>query len=225
MDYKLNLRTIVPHEKEKKFFETFSGLAPDESFAITDGLDPVWLLELLQEDLPGEFDWWPLQQGPITWRIIVRKRVDPNPNRTIKEYFGSDHKRLDAIYKGFADAVHEGRWDDAKKSFGEFSIGLRRHIAAEEEVLFPAFEEKTGMSDAGPTSVMRSEHKDIKEFLDDITALTEKSDGAETAVKASKLTFLLSDHNMKEEEILYPESDSMLSEAERPEIINKAQRF
>ena len=225
MDYKLNLRTIVPHEKEKKFFETFSGLAPDEFFTITDGLDPVWLLELLQEDLPGEFDWWPLQQGPITWRIIVNKRVDPNPNRTIKEYFQSDHKRLDAILKSFADALHEERWDDAKKRFGEFSMGLKRHIGAEEEILFPAFEDKTGMRDAGPTSVMRMEHKDIKGLLDEITELTEKGDKEGTTAKVSGLTFLLSDHNMKEEEILYPESDSLLSEAERPEIVKKAQCF
>ena len=72
---------------------------------------------------------------------------------------------------------------------------------------------------------MRAEHKDIKGLLDEITALTEKGDGEETTKKTSALTFLLSDHNMKEEEILYPESDSMLPEAERPEIVQKAQRF
>ena len=225
MDYKLNLRTIVPHEKEKKFFETFSGLAPDEAFMMTDGLDPVWLLKLLQEDLPGEFDWWPLQQGPITWRIHVIKRVDQDPNRTVKGYFQSDHKRLDAIFKSFSDAVHEERFDDAKKAFAEFSLGLKRHIAAEEEVLFPAFEEKTGMKDAGPTFVMRMEHKEIKELLDEITALTEKGDGAEATKRASELTVRLSDHNMKEEEILYPEADSLLSQAERPKVVEKAQCF
>ncbi len=225
MDYKLNLRTIPPHEKEKKFFETFSGLEPGGSFIITDSLEPGWLLEMLQEDLPGEFDWWPLQQGPRTWRVTVARRMEQNPDRTITEYFQSDHRRLEAIYKKFSDAVHEERWDDAKGAFCEFSLGLKRHIATEEEILFPAFEEKTGMRDAGPTFVMRMEHKDIHELLDAITALTEKGDGPETTVKASALTVLLADHNMKEEQILYPEANASLSEPERAEVVRKAQAF
>ena len=225
MDYKLNLRTIPPHEKEKKFFETFSGLEPGGSFIITDSLEPGWLLEMLQEDLPGEFDWWPLQQGPRTWRVIVARRMVQNPDRTITEYFQSDHRRLETIYKKFGDAVHEERWDDARSAFVEFSLGLRRHIKAEEEILFPAFEEKTGMSDAGPTFVMRMEHKDIFELFDQITGSAEKDDGPETTRLASALTNLLADHNMKEEQILYPESDALLSETERPEVVSKAQSF
>ena len=42
-----------------------------------------------------------------------------------------------------------------------FQALVLQHFCAEEQVLFPAFEEQTGML-TGPTQVMRSEHMQLR---------------------------------------------------------------
>jgi iron-sulfur cluster repair protein YtfE (RIC family) len=54
----------------------------------------------------------------------------------ISDFMRQDHKRLDVILKDF----------DSVFRFAEFKIGLQRHIVREEEILFPLFEEKTGIN-------------------------------------------------------------------------------
>ena len=56
----------------------------------------------------------------------------------------------------------------AESIFLFFKSELERHIIWEEDILFPVFERKTGIKDGGPTSVMRIEHIQIKNHLQEI---------------------------------------------------------
>ena len=228
----LDVRDMVPKERHPMIFDTFKALGPGESFVLVNDHDPKPLLYQFQNEHDGEFDWWPLEQGPLVWRVTIERRKTsasntlgqaPDPDRTITDYFQTDHMRLDGIYNRFYEAFKGQLWDGASADFREFSLGLKRHIKVEEEILFPVFEEKTGMHDAGPTFVMKSDHKEIKELLDKILASTDAKNEAEVSKSSYLLTSILSEHNMKEEHILYPESDSFLTEAERAQVVKKAQ--
>ena len=219
----LDVREMAPPERHPKIFGTFEALGPGESFILVNDHDPKPLLYQFQIEHDGEFEWWPLEQGPEAWRIRIVKRKTKVTERTVTDYLQEDHRRLDGIYNAFQEAYKAGRWDDAAARFREFSLGLRRHIKAEEEVLFPTFEEKTGMHESGPTFVMRMEHTEIKELLDRIIEATEARDEARVSESADALTNILADHNMKEEHILYPESDSFLNDQERKDFIKRAQ--
>ena len=221
----LDVRELVPKERHSQIFETFAALNRGESFVLINDHAPTPLLYQFQAEHDGEFDWWPLEQGPAVWRIVVARRKTLDANRTITEFLQTDHTRLDSLYNGFQEAIKAGNWEQATVSWNEFSHGLKRHIRIEEELLFPAFEEKTGMKDAGPTFVMKMEHTDIKELLDQIGALTQAQNERGASDTAYRLTNTLVDHNMKEEHILYPESDSFLTEAERAALVKKAQLF
>ncbi len=130
---------------------------------------------------------------------------------SITKHFGDDHDRLDALFTEFQSLK---RTDPAaaKQKFKGFLQGLTRHIVWEEDVLFPLFEERTGMKDSGPTAVMRLEHRQIKGHLDAIhdkvRAADPNSDEAEEA-----LLEVLAAHNMKEERVLYPAIDQGLDKA------------
>jgi len=186
--------------------------------------DPKPLLYQFQSENDGEFEWWPLERGPEVWRIEIARRDSGNP-RTITEFLQADHRRLDAIYADFRGDVDSGNMEEAAKKFREFDLGLRRHIQVEEDILFPVFEEKTGMTDAGPTFVMRMEHQEIKETMERILGNADSGDQAKAREGAEMLLQVLSEHNMKEEHILYPESDAFLMNAEREEVIKKAQTY
>lgn len=138
--------------------------------------------------------------------------ADAAAPRTTTELLGSDHRRLDTLLADAKRALAAGEPTRARPLFTAFREGLERHIVAEEEILFPAFEELTGMV-GGPTQVMRSEHIDIRKLLEEIASRLEQgSEGGYTTPLAS-LTALLYAHNGKEERILYPATDRAASGA------------
>lgn len=126
------------------------------------------------------------------------------------EFMSKDHDRLDGIFIAFQKNKTENL-EQAKTLFSSFESGLRRHIVWEEEILFPAFEEQTGMKNMGPTAVMRMEHHKIKEFLDQIGQKLQDND-IHTGDAEESLIGVLTSHNDKEEKILYPWIDRSLSE-------------
>ena len=57
---------------------------------------------------------------------------------TISDFMSRDHDRLDVIFTEFQK---EQATEKAKDLFSRFDEGLRTHIAWEEQILFPLFEE------------------------------------------------------------------------------------
>jgi regulator of cell morphogenesis and NO signaling len=141
--------------------------------------------------------------------------------RTISVYYEQDHDRLDELFKAFQ---HSKRSDfaKAKEAFTEFKSGLQRHIVWEEELLFPLWEEKTGMSEGGPTFVMRAEHRQIGELLEAIHRKVAEDD-SESDREEQRLLALLGSHNMKEERVLYPSIDQVTTEEERALVYRQMQ--
>ncbi len=135
---------------------------------------------------------------------------------SISAVFEEDHDRLDALFGTF-QAEKRRDFTKAKAAFKEFKVGLQRHIVWEEEILFPLWEQKTGMVEGGPTAVMRMEHQQIHECLEavhkKVQDLNPNSDGEER-----DLLRLLEAHNLKEERVLYPGIDQVLDQTERNKV-------
>jgi regulator of cell morphogenesis and NO signaling len=131
----------------------------------------------------------------------------------LSEYFEADHDRLDNLFKDF-QRMKRTDYPAAKESFKQFKFGLQRHIVWEEEVLFPLFENKTGMKTGGPTFVMRIEHRQIGDYLEDIHKKVQVAD-PESDEEEKQLLAVLAAHNQKEEHILYPAIDNIVGEADK----------
>jgi len=138
--------------------------------------------------------------------------------KTITALYVEDHDRLDELFKVF-QKTKRSDFVKAKEAFKEFKVGLQRHIVWEEELLFPLWEEKTGMIEDGPTPVMRFEHSQIKQYLD---AIHQKVEGQnlDTDQEEQALLNLLGSHNRKEERALYPAIDNVTSAEERATIFS-----
>lgn len=130
--------------------------------------------------------------------------------------FEQDHDRLDALFTTFQEQKRKD-FAKAKEAFVAFKFGLQRHIVWEEDILFPKWEENSGMAEGGPTQVMRTEHRLIGDCLEaihrNVLKQNPNSDNDE-----QKLLELLKSHNMKEERILYPSIDQVISDEERAEL-------
>lgn len=136
--------------------------------------------------------------------------------KTIRESFEQDHERLDALFTSFQN-LKRSDYSKAKEAFTQFKFGLQRHIVWEEDLLFPIWEQKTGLTEGGPTQVMRMEHRQIGELLEAIHEKV-KERNSESDQEEERLQAVLASHNMKEERILYPAIDKVLEDSERASL-------
>ena len=139
--------------------------------------------------------------------------------QTITQYFEADHDRLDQLLKQY-DQLKRSDFATAKPFFREFKFGLQRHIIWEEEILFPIFEQKSGSAGTGPTFVMRKEHRLIEQLLENVHQKVKQAD-PESDEEEQLLVNILLQHNLKEENILYPAIDILVTPEERPGIFRK----
>ena len=129
---------------------------------------------------------------------------------SIRECLTGDHRVCDAAFAATEQAVAAGNWKSARAAFDTLRNAMLAHLAAEEEILFPAFEARTGMT-MGPTRVMRAEHAQMRELLAAAGEALAAEDADDYAGNAETLLILAQQHNMKEENVLYPMCDQHLA--------------
>lgn len=139
----------------------------------------------------------------------------------IVDFLGGDHRACDDLFASAENAVAQKDWAGACALFERFASAMAHHFAMEEAVLFPAFEARTGMS-MGPTQVMRSEHEQMRGLIDDMARAVAGSDQDGYLGLSETLNMLMQQHNLKEENILYPMSDQVLA-ADRDQLIESMQ--
>ncbi len=139
---------------------------------------------------------------------------------TILEFMSVDHDRLDNKIKMYS-AEKLVNVERAEGIFLLFKSELERHIIWEEDILFPVFERKTGIKDGGPTSVMKMEHIQIKNHLQEIKKKLHAKKIQDPCKEEVDLFKMLESHNQKEENILYPGIDNLTSEQEKEQMIKE----
>src|SRR6218665_1254290 len=128
---------------------------------------------------------------------------------TISSFLTSDHRACDNEFANLENAIASQDWEESKTQLEKFSADLLHHFDMEEKVMFPVFEEVTGMSQ-GPTMVMRMEHSQMRNILDDLKADIEKRDKNRFFGVSESLMMLMQQHNMKAEQMLYAMADMHL---------------
>jgi iron-sulfur cluster repair protein YtfE (RIC family) len=130
-----------------------------------------------------------------------------------------EHAHLARLFQDACDAREQGRLMEAWAGLGEFRRELLRHMRMEEELVFPTFEIRAGLPAAGPTGTMRAEHQDIRCRLEQLVLALEE--GHETRELQLSLGRMLAAHRRKEEAILYPVLDRLLSTAEVAALVSR----
>lgn len=220
----LDTRQVEKGKRCQAVLEGFDRLEPGQTLRVLTDHDPRPLLKHLGKDRPGIFEWTPVEGGPELWRTdLFRRAANRGELRRVGEALSWDHDRLDALAVRAFDERAQGRFDAAGETWAEFAHGLLRHIRFEEQIVFPAFEQKTGMPrEAGPTAVMRAEHRDIEMILEGIGE-TIRAAGPAADTLHGELRRVLGGHNEKEEMVLYPGIDNLLTAEESDELVARVQ--
>lgn len=133
----------------------------------------------------------------------------------IGAYMINHHKECDEVFARAEEAVGAGDWTRAQADFEVFAHQMDRHFDMEENLLFPAFDKKTGHS-GGPTHVMRMEHDQMRVVTHEMRLAVDAKDGEQYLGLSETFLVLMQQHNFKEEGILYNMMDQVLGdEAEK----------
>lgn len=132
---------------------------------------------------------------------------------SINAFMSEKHKECDHFFTSAENAVNESDWTLATQQYQAFHTSLESHLCMEEEVLFPEFEASTGMTQ-GPTQVMRMEHVQMRSLCEKLSSALDQKNKDSYLANADTLMILMQQHNMKEEQMLYPMADRVLNNAE-----------
>ena len=128
---------------------------------------------------------------------------------TIKEFLSNDHGRCDELFATMEEKATQSL-ADAKEACQEFANETERHFQMEERVMFLEFETKTGMTQ-GPTAMMRHEHAQMRSLIKQLAEALEAGNRDKFFGLSETLMILMQQHNMKEEQMLYPMAQQHLS--------------
>ena len=142
--------------------------------------------------------------------------------KSILDYMIGHHRQIDEVFAGAEEAAGKADWGRAGEGLAAFLRQMERHFEMEESVLFPKFEDRTGMI-GGPTQVMRSEHDQMRGLFEDLRAAMEARDSEQFLGVSETLLVLTQQHNMKEEGILYRMMDQVFAD-EMEELIAEVER-
>ena len=119
-----------------------------------------------------------------------------------------EHQEIDGGVASFVSGLEQGKQDTAPLT--NAINALRRHIYLEEEFLFPSLRSAGLMA---PVFVMVREHGEIWRTLDKLEADVNGAtvDAPAAVATCSELAGQLDAHNMKEEQILYPQADRVMT--------------
>jgi regulator of cell morphogenesis and NO signaling len=149
----------------------------------------------------------------------------------------SEHPPLLKQLEGMYDLIQkidqeidvETNFDDLITKVKEFKAALDPHSEREEGVLFPMMGVYIGTT-SGPIAVMEYEHDQAKSNIG--AFLMKASDGVATSDEKKKTAeliqnayFILKEHFSKEENVLFPMAERMLTDEEKEELYRKIQEI
>jgi len=133
---------------------------------------------------------------------------------SIPEFMTNKHRECDNFFTEAEAAVAKDDWSLALTNWQTFALELTKHFSQEEEVLFPQFEQATGMT-AGPTQVMRMEHQQMRALVQDLDNALAAQEKDEYLGLSETLMVMMQQHNMKEEMMLYPMMEQNIVDGEQ----------
>ncbi len=128
------------------------------------------------------------------------------------------HRKCDALWSAVEESSESGQTQAAQQlAVAAFCKATRSHLDLEEGTVFPALEAATGSAGFGPSAMMRREHQQMRGLMTQIELAAESGAIDQVLDLGDTLLMFTQQHNAKEEAVLYPMSEQLLT-AEWPAI-------
>lgn len=219
----LDLREVPENERSERLTAAFEALPSGGLLFFTTAEDPRRVLRQLITNLWGRFDWAPLKEGDSQWLSQIVKRERPGPTG-LEDMLIVEHRRCDDLFAEAEAAAQEGDQERTELLFGRLEMGMERHFTIEEEGFFQEVDQRMGLMGGGPVAVMRDEHQQMRGMLRRMAGALAESNLEDFLAASDTMIYLMEQHNMKEEEMLYPMAEEVLG-AEMDQLLQRLYLF
>ncbi|MFN3476407.1 MAG: DUF2249 domain-containing protein [Candidatus Methylomirabilales bacterium] len=232
----LDVRSIPVQEKHPTVFRTFEALGPGDTLLLINDHDPKPLYYQFAFERQGEFEWRYVEAGPTVWRVEITKaaghRHEPieratealkHDHRVIERVLGVLERALFRLEQG--GAAERELFGKALEFFRGFADSCHHH--KEEQVLFPRLAERGIPVEGGPVGVMLYEHEEGRRYLrglaEGVALLDRDPERARQLILENGKGYsgLLRAHIQKEDQVLFPLADGVLTPGEQRELIHR----
>ncbi len=121
-----------------------------------------------------------------------------------------EHSFYEDLLSQCQDAAEIKDWRNVDLAFGELVTHLKRHMALEEEVLYPAYESMPHVPQ-GPTTVLQEEHSKIVNLIRDLVQVIKTRNPEHVLERLARLENRMIKHHEKEEDIFLPMAGYILN--------------
>jgi len=128
----------------------------------------------------------------------------------LKDFMIADHRACDEEFANMENAVNDDNWAEASKLLEKFASDLNHHFNIEEKVMFVAFEARSASAHCNPTPVMIMEHTQMRNVLKELKTHLDDKDKDQFFGHSETLMMTMQQHNMKEEQMMYPMIDEAM---------------
>ena len=134
-----------------------------------------------------------------------------------------EHSLYENLLSQCTEAVEIEDWKTVNLLFKKMVTHLKRHMALEEEVLYPAYEAATH-APQGPTDALREEHDQIARLIMDMARVIKTRDSDYVLECLTHLERQMIKHHEKEEDLFLPMASHIL-DAKREVISRQLAEF
>jgi len=215
----VDLRGLSLEDRRGAVARALQNLRLGRSVALTTDRDPKPIVAALRQMYQGEID------GVITVLAADLFRADLRIHHaegqpTLAEELRSDHARIDGLLTELQHFLRVGAMAEADRHFAAFNLALDRHMAAEEELLFPAMQRMTNAV-ARAVPGMVTEHGDLRELLPELASALSRQDVLACETLLPQVRRSLARHHEDEERLVYPITDWALAPDEQDALIRR----
>ncbi len=139
---------------------------------------------------------------------------------TLTGFMSDDHHACDEAFAAAEQAALDSNWKEAETRFRDFRTDMDRHFRMEEHELFPALSAAGGP--AGPVQIMLMEHAQMNGLIDQLWGALAHRDAQGYGGLSETLLIVMQQHNLKEEQMLYPMADHHLAD-QREALLDRMQ--
>ena len=140
--------------------------------------------------------------------------------QTIAEFMSADHIACDEAFAVAEQAALDNNWVKAETAFSNFRTDMTKHFRMEENELFPMLIPVGGP--AGPVQIMRMEHAQMNTLIEQMAGALVQQDAQRYGGLSETLLIVMQQHNLKEEQMLYPIADHFLA-TQREALLDRMQ--
>jgi len=215
----IDIRGLSLEDRRVAIARALDGLRSGRRVTLVTDRDPKPILTTFRQIHQGEIDCTITVVAADLFRSDLRLRR-PEQRLTLAEHLRADHARIDGLLTELQHFLRVGALAEADRRCAALVSTLKRHMVAEEVLLFPAMLRMT-QTVAGAVPGMLAEHGELRALLPELQAALAKQDVLASEALLPQVRRSLARHHEDEEHLVYPISDWALSPDEQDDLINR----